>query len=71
MIVSGIAIGQSLFDGLIINSLDGMPIDEIENRMHTFIDLMLGAALIDYSVSKNNWLPSLSRRPKKISFLRK
>jgi AcrR family transcriptional regulator len=71
VIVSGIAIGQSLFDGLIINSLDGMPIDEIENRMHTFIDLILGAALIDYRAKKIKRLPSLSRRPKKISVLRR
>lgn len=71
VIVSGIAIGQSLFDGLIINSLDGMPIAEIENRMFTFIDLILGAALIDYRASKSNWLPSLSRRPKKNIIIKK
>jgi AcrR family transcriptional regulator len=65
IIVSGIAIGQSLFDGLIINSLNGMPIDEIEKRMHAFIDLILGAALTDYCDSKTNRPPSLSRRPNK------
>ena len=68
IIASGIAIGQSLFDGLIINSLDGMPIDEIENRMHAFIDLVLDAALTDYSANKDNWTPSLSRRRKTKNF---
>mgnify|MGYP001126114901 CR=1 FL=1 len=56
LIESGIAIGQSLFDGLILNSIDGMPIDEIENRMRTFIDLVLGAALIDYNDNADNWM---------------
>ena len=38
-------IGQSLFDGLIMNSLGGMPVEEVENRMNAFIDLLMQAVI--------------------------
>jgi AcrR family transcriptional regulator len=38
-----VAVGQSLFDGLMMNSLAGVELAELEHRMSTFIDLVLGA----------------------------
>ena len=40
-----IRIGQSLFDGLIINSLGGMRSEEVESRMSAFIDLIVQAII--------------------------
>ena len=47
-IVSVIDIGQSFFDGLMINSLSGMPIDALERRMNGFISLVIQALIEDY-----------------------
>jgi AcrR family transcriptional regulator len=40
-----IRIGQSLFDGLVMNSLGGMTSDEVENRISAFIDIVLIAII--------------------------
>ena len=40
-----IRIGQSLFDGLLMNSLGGMQPEEVENRMSAFIDLIIQAII--------------------------
>ena len=45
----GIRIGQSLFDGLLINGLGGMQTEELEIRMSAFVDLVIRATLEDHN----------------------
>ena len=49
-----IKIGQSLFDGLMINSLSGMPVSELKKRMGAFIDLVITASFEGYVNIKSN-----------------
>lgn len=42
---ASLRIGQSLFDGLMMNSLGGLPEDELRARMSGFLDLVLVATL--------------------------
>lgn len=42
---SALRIGQSLFDGLMMNSLGGMPESELRARMGTFLDLVQAATI--------------------------
>ena len=46
--VLAIKIGQSLFDGLMINNLSGMSAQEMKKRMTVFIDMVIRANIEDY-----------------------